>query len=344
VGSEGDLVTNELLSYIMEPTNEMIDKWRRLASAEGDSFDSRGFWMDRGHVLALVRPGSEAFPFLHEPVRLIISVTFDQRAVEKSKYEAVRILDTDFRIGLVQTVLSVLGQTVSIVNIGQGKPALFYTREGSVFLAPLIQSENPRALGEISRFPGETEKQKLRKERVMTTTSEPDPTKVFVVHGRNDHLRKDLFAFLRAIGLHPIEWSEAVKLTNKASPYIGEILEAAFGGARAVIVLLSPDDEGRLRGEFQSSKDPVYEKELTPQPRQNVIFEAGLAFGHKPDRTIIVKVGQVRPFSDVYGRHEVRLTNEAKDRKELANRLSSAGCVVNLMGDDWLSVGNFEAP
>jgi len=336
-------VTNEVLSYIVEPASETIDKWRRLANVEGDSFDSRGWWMNRDHVLALVRPGSEASPLLHQPARLIISVTFDRRALKKKRYENIRILDNDFKIGRLQTILAVLGQTVSIVSIGQGKPALFYTQEGSVFLAPMMEGADSVALGEVSRFPGETEKLRKHKERAITGTSEPDPRKVFVVHGRNDHLRRDLFAFLRAIGLHPIEWSEAIKLTNKASPYIGEILEAAFRGARAVIVLLSPDDEGRLRNEFQSSEDPLYEKELTPQPRQNVIFEAGLAFGYKPDRTIIVKVGQVRPFSDVYGRYEVRLTNEANRRKELANRLSSAGCVVNLMGDDWLSVGNFEA-
>jgi predicted nucleotide-binding protein len=174
------------------------------------------------------------------------------------------------------------------------------------------------------------------------TTLEPDPRKVFVVHGRNESLRRDLFAFLRAIGLQPIEWSEAIKFTGKTSPYIGEILEAAFHNARAVIVLLSPDDEGRLKDEFRRSDDPEYERELTPQPRQNVIFEAGLAFGYKSDRTILVKVGEVRPFSDIYGRYEVRLTNDGKRRKELANRLSNTGCAVDLRGDDWLSVGNFE--
>jgi predicted nucleotide-binding protein len=44
--------------------------------------------------------------------------------------------------------------------------------------------------------------------------SHPDPTKVFVVHGRNEKARIAMFAFLRAIGLQPIEWSEAVSLTG----------------------------------------------------------------------------------------------------------------------------------
>ena len=34
--------------------------------------------------------------------------------------------------------------------------------------------------------------------------------KVFVVHGRNTVARDGMFDFLRAIGLHPIDWSEAV--------------------------------------------------------------------------------------------------------------------------------------
>jgi hypothetical protein len=81
---------------------------------------------------------------------------------------------------------------------------------------------------------------------------------------------------------------------------------------------------------------------LTPQPRQNVLFEAGLAFGYKPDRTILVKIGDLRPFSDIYGRHEVRLTNEAVKRQELVNRLIKAGCAVKTAGTDWLKVGNFD--
>ena len=50
---------------------------------------------------------------------------------------------------------------------------------------------------------------------------------VFVVHGRNEEARKAIFAFLRSIGLDPLEWSRAVQSTGKATPYIGEILDAA---------------------------------------------------------------------------------------------------------------------
>jgi hypothetical protein len=40
-----------------------------------------------------------------------------------------------------------------------------------------------------------------------------------VVHGRNGAARGAVFAFLRSIGLTPIEWHDALVATGKASPY-----------------------------------------------------------------------------------------------------------------------------
>lgn len=169
-----------------------------------------------------------------------------------------------------------------------------------------------------------------------------DPTKIFVVHGRNLSLRNSMFSFLRAVNLRPIEWSEAVSSTGNATPYIGQVLDNAMGLARAVVVLLTPDDEVRLREPFLDSKDPVYEKELAYQARPNVLFEAGMALGRYPDRTVLVQVGTLRPFSDIAGRHLVRLSNTSQSRQELLNRLQTAGCEVNVSGTDWHSVGCFD--
>lgn len=169
----------------------------------------------------------------------------------------------------------------------------------------------------------------------------PDRRKVFVVHGRDDRLRNDFFAFLRSLDLKPIEWSEAIKLTGKASPYIGEILERAFDEAQAVLVLLSPDDEVRLHPGLQLQNEKVHERQLCLQARPNVLFEAGMAFGKNPDRTLLIEVGEVKPFSDMAGRFTVRLTNAADKRKDVAERLKTAGCSVDLSGTDWLRTGDF---
>ena len=165
---------------------------------------------------------------------------------------------------------------------------------------------------------------------------------VFVVHGRNEKAREAIFAFLRAIGLHPLEWSEAVQSAGKASPYTGEILDAAFSKAHAVVVLFTPDDEARLREPFRKKSDPSHETELTGQARPNVLFEAGMAMGRYPDRTVLVELGNLRPFSDLGGRHTIRLDNSSQRRQDLAQRLQAASCPVNLTGTDWYTTGDFE--
>ncbi len=169
----------------------------------------------------------------------------------------------------------------------------------------------------------------------------PDPKKVFIVHGRDSRLRDDFFSFLRALGLHPIEWSEALKLTGKATPYIGEALESAFKNAQAVIVLLTPDDEVRLTPELWENNEGEIEKTTTLQARPNILFEAGMAFGKHPHRTLLVEVGQVNAFSDVAGRHIVRLSNSPDRRNDISERLKTSGCDVSTSGNDWLKTGNF---
>ena len=148
---------------------------------------------------------------------------------------------------------------------------------------------------------------------------------VFVIHGRDERLRSGMFEFLRSLGLSPMEWTHAVELTGKGAPYVGEVLDAAFSNAQAVVVLFTPDDLVRLRPELCSPKEPEHETSLTPQARPNVLFESGMAMARNPDRTIFVEIGGLRPFSDVGGRHMVRMDqfvqeaqrtrHEAQDRR-----------------------------
>jgi predicted nucleotide-binding protein len=107
-------------------------------------------------------------------------------------------------------------------------------------------------------------------------------------------------------------------------------------------VLFTPDDEAHLRDQFRGANEPAYETELTGQARPNVLFEAGMAMGRNPDRTIIVELGTLRPFSDIAGRHTVKLSNESVARQELAQRLNTAGCPIDLSGRDWHTEGDFE--
>jgi predicted nucleotide-binding protein len=165
--------------------------------------------------------------------------------------------------------------------------------------------------------------------------------RVLVVHGRDLVLRDAMFGFLRSLSLQPIEWAAAVRATRRGAPYVGEVLSMMFRQAAAVVVLLSPDDEARLHRRFWKPSDPSFERQLSGQPRPNVLFEAGRAFGSHPDATILVQVGSVRPFSDTLGVPLVHLSDTPECRQDLANRLEGAGCAVHREGTDWLSAGAF---
>jgi predicted nucleotide-binding protein len=164
---------------------------------------------------------------------------------------------------------------------------------------------------------------------------------VMVVSGRDQALRDSMFSFLRALKLNPIEWSEGAKATGKGSPYVGEILDKIFGLAQAVVVLLTPDEEVRLRREL-CADDEEFKRETGFQPRANVQIEAGMALAKSESRTILVQVGDVRLPSDLHGRHIVKLDDSAEKRNELAQRLKTAGCEPETGNQDWYRMGTFK--
>ena len=164
---------------------------------------------------------------------------------------------------------------------------------------------------------------------------------VMVVHGRNRRLRDSMFDFLRALKLNPIEWSEATKATGKGSPYVGEIFDAAFRLAQAVVVLFTPDERVELERELCSG-DAEFEREKGYQARPNVFLEGGMAFARDEKRTLLVEIGENRAASDLIGRHAIRLDNSAEKRNELAQRLRTAGCEPDTGGEDWYGLGKFK--
>jgi predicted nucleotide-binding protein len=167
-----------------------------------------------------------------------------------------------------------------------------------------------------------------------------DPRNVMVIHGRDLTLRDDMFNLLRALGLAPLEWAQLVSLVREGSPYIGRVLERAFEVAQAAVVLFSPDDEVRLVERLRADGDP---EDWEAQARPNVFFEAGLAFGRFPEKSVLVELGDLRTASDLAGRHVLRFDGSAERRHELAERLAVAGCPVDRSGTDWLRVGEFSA-
>ena len=111
--------------------------------------------------------------------------------------------------------------------------------------------------------------------------------------------------------------------TGSVSPFTGEVVAQAFESAQAVVVLLTPDDEARLHEELRRPEEPDYEVQLTAQPRQNVLLEAGMALGYQPTRTIFVELGHLRPISDLAGRNVIRLDGTVQGLHALAGRLEA---------------------
>jgi Predicted nucleotide-binding protein containing TIR-like domain len=158
-----------------------------------------------------------------------------------------------------------------------------------------------------------------------------DPARVMVVHGRNLAALNALRSFLQAVGLVPILWEDAIEETGEGSPHNLDAVTVAMALAQAVVVLFTTDDEARLMPQLNDGNPD--EAELRGQPRPNVLIEAGMAIALGRERTILTRLGRIRPASDLDGLNAVNLTNDPGPRTALRRRLLTAGCRVNDRSD-----------
>jgi predicted nucleotide-binding protein len=191
-------------------------------------------------------------------------------------------------------------------------------------------------------------------EAPSTTVSQPTPKGVtrpavkpaknntlFVVHGRDKNLNEDMFGLLRALGLNPIEWSKAVAKTHGNNPDVDKIIGGQMKSVQGIVVMISPDEQAKLKAKFSDPAIPA-ERTLQDQARPNVLFEAGWAFGAYPDKTLLVRVGNTRPISDLGGKHIMKLSNSPASRKEFAQRLKKMRFKVDTEGTSWLTEFDFD--
>ncbi|GGL14637.1 hypothetical protein Sme01_18480 [Sphaerisporangium melleum] len=166
---------------------------------------------------------------------------------------------------------------------------------------------------------------------------------VFVVHGRDRRLRDAFFDFLRALDLRPLEWTQLVRLSGGASPFLGDVVVRAPDHTQAALVLLSPDDVVSLHPELHKANEDPFEVRPTCQPRPNVLIELGIALGSYPDRTVIVHVGRHKPIADLNGRTYLRFDGSATALGKIAEALKAAGCAVDDTGMDWRNPARFSS-
>lgn len=187
--------------------------------------------------------------------------------------------------------------------------------------------------------PSRSVPQKIKAKRLPKTKENT----VFVVHGRDDKLRDAVYEFLGALGLKAQEWGHAIRAARGrgGNPYVNDAVTKIMDQAQAIVVLLSPDDDVKLKSQFVTRSERATEAKVRGQARPNVIFETGIAIGAHHKKTVIVQAGEVKPFTDIGGMHILRLTGTDRSRHEFANRLRDLGCTIDTDGDHWLRAGDF---
>lgn len=145
--------------------------------------------------------------------------------------------------------------------------------------------------------------------------------RVFVVHGRDDNMRKMVCNYLKELGLEPVVLFEQ---PNEGKTVI-EKLERELQSVSYAVVLMSHCDEGKYR------KD----KDFRHRARQNVIAEAGFFMGAKGRNKVSLiykkeKKGLVEKPSDFEGLSHIEYFPHSDWRIELKRELEKAGLLVEI--------------
>jgi predicted nucleotide-binding protein len=153
----------------------------------------------------------------------------------------------------------------------------------------------------------------------LLSTVEAESRKVFIVHGRDEAMRKAVQSFLHQVGLDDVVLSEAL---NKGDTIIEKFDREARACGYA-IVLFSPDDIGGLKVVGKA------EPKLLPRARQNVILELGyfvamLGRSH----VFVLTSGSVEMPSDFSGVVYEGYDKAGAWKRRLADELSEAGFYI----------------
>jgi hypothetical protein len=141
---------------------------------------------------------------------------------------------------------------------------------------------------------------------VRTTNSK----KVFIVHGHDEGARESVARYLERIGFEPIILHEQA---NRGRTVIEKV--EAHGDVGFAIVLLTPDDEGSVKG-----------GKTEPRARQNVLLELGYFIGRLGrDHVCALKRGELEIPSDFAGVVWETMDNGGGWKQALARELRAAG-------------------
>lgn len=129
-------------------------------------------------------------------------------------------------------------------------------------------SKEKEITDDLVKYAKGTKKQGVKK---PNESEKATPTKVFIVHGRDDALIHEVQNFLYKLSLEGIVLNQHL---NQGRTIIQKLLDLALNPQVGFgIVLYTPDDLGQISRELEQNS------EMTARARQNVIFEHGLLVG-----------------------------------------------------------------
>lgn len=145
--------------------------------------------------------------------------------------------------------------------------------------------------------------------------SEPAARKVFVVHGHDEGARESIARFLEKLGFEAIVLFEQA---GKGQTIIEKV--ETYSDVGFAVVLLSPDDEGNVRGQSPPQ----------PRARQNVILELGYFLGRLGrSRVLALKRGDLEIPSDFHGVEYQPFSSDGAWKQALGRELQAAGFDVD---------------
>jgi predicted nucleotide-binding protein len=158
-------------------------------------------------------------------------------------------------------------------------------------------------------------------EQAAVSAVDTDDSTVFVVHGRNATVLREVESFLNSIGLVPVILQD--------QPNLGRTLIEKFeehAAVRYAIVVMTADDVGVSRDEFEKSVESP-----RPRARQNVVLELGFFIGSLGREAIAVlfEAGIEKP-SDFEGVAYVPLDGGEGWKFKLLRELKAAGLKLDL--------------
>lgn len=142
----------------------------------------------------------------------------------------------------------------------------------------------------------------------------PISNKVFIVHGHDNGARETVARFLERIGFEAIILHEQA---NQGRTVIEKV--EAHGDVSFAVVLLTPDDEGCVKGGV-----------VEPRARQNVLLELGYFIGRLGrDKVCALKRGQLEIPSDFAGVVWELMDDAGAWKAALGRELQAAGHEVD---------------